>query len=1445
MNGRVLQEGQVGSIPNVLHNYSKTNLSTPSFVQVKLKDSHDRKIRKGGSTTPEGNYRIPNCDDTDGSSNFFKKFYRSMKALVGITSHDTRWCLKYEKYRRFKQHLVYMVQRNLSVGKTRVCLIDTGVDQQDEVVGQFVRIYRGEHNEGEDTQYDGINTERCNQENYASCQSSDVDDVDMHGTFIANTVIRRDLLIKRETYKRDVELIVCKAFEDRERTNSHLVPLIKCLEHCKERGAKVIHVGYNVQGESEKLVEVMHELERAQIVVVSPSLQVYNGEGGESSTQKMYPSSFADTFENVFSVGALRNSPQGGLAPISGNANPTGEQLHKRENTTLFSFSYGKTFPFGRSPSSMVEDGLGYASADFVSTLVMILNVNPKLSVSRMRHILKRSMVKRSELKGLSKWGGYIDLFKVIEATLKERNELLKRFLRKMDVDLGEEVTSSSFRGDLSKGGLTGNLWDWAERPPTDEERPSFGESITGEVTPRLNVASDEGEEVTSRLEDQLIFPQRSGEMEQMERQLGGEAMSGLDPEEDEEGNDLGYYDVEHYDMDVISQKKEDFSDEVATLSEDPPSDTTYSSMYNDEEDVYLPDEENKSFYEDTGGVPVPVEEGVSSLPLGFSFLENHTSDWGSVLPAHRSNERVQVYGSGEGTSLPLNRRSEGESGFPERWDELGTHAMNEEDSDERHHGQADWLTQRKGTKYVDDPAYDAGKMYGNSPEGIPERELLRADWGLSTPSLSRWDRSGETSPWRDESEGYAFSPEDDTNWGEKHARKRRALDERGRRRRRSRRATPRQRRRTPTRGRTTRRLTKREAALVRRNEQTRKSRNYNAMRSRRSGNYGKMTIRKYHYAFVCFLIFGMVENVPIQYRRHHLHDVTTRRKHRTDGGDCGEGGGDSLIYFQGRVLRGVSPEVLTGGEFQRGVDSSWPPPPSAYSLPQGDHLPPEDQHHLDEVLSKVRKKKMIIKFKPQENGAQSALMQQNMVNVLGSCGKVKKLSHIDLYLYEVFSNINEKVLKNCLRVLTSGHMLVEQDFEIHPVEEGGCTKSTGGLIPIGAIVDHAPVRNGENLRNHRGTFQLNNQMAFKNFLSRLKSDCKGTNIIKGYDQTKMKEGTELSEPHEQNDVNVCIVDTGVDYNHRDLRGNVVHVLHGRDVGGDQNVEGDDSGGDGNSGDASTVEGSAVDEADRSDRGDHPGGMDNHGHGTFIAGIIAGNSERENHGIKGISRRAKLTICKALNSKNAGFVSDILKCFNFCASKEARIINASFASTKNYLSLFEALKTLEEKSILVVSSSGNCCPTAESKNAFPECNLDVKKVYPTAYSKKLRNLITVSNMIQQENGEMTLSPDSCYSAKYVHLAAPGDNIISTFPRNRYAISSGSSFSAAVVTGLAALVLSINARLSFEEVIRLLRESIVETESLRSKVKWGGFLDVHHLVSATIALSGGGVKTAKE
>ncbi|CDO62954.1 subtilisin-like protease 3, putative [Plasmodium reichenowi] len=434
--------------------------------------------------------------------------------------------------------------------------------------------------------------------------------------------------------------------------------------------------------------------------------------------------------------------------------------------------------------------------------------------------------------------------------------------------------------------------------------------------------------------------------------------------------------------------------------------------------------------------------------------------------------------------------------------------------------------------------------------------------------------------------------------------------------------------------------------------------------------------------------------------------------------------------------------------------------------------------------------------------------------------------------------------------------------------------------------INHSNKNNNNNNYNyHHNNNQSHSSAKYQT--QRLNKKMIGTNILDGYDIIQMEEGLNLSHNYELNDVNVCIIDTGIDENHIDLKDNIIekktfmkhsdkkynidginsiessaNIESSDNIESINNIESSDNINSINNIDSSdninsinNIESSdninSINNIESSDNNVHTmlrnklylekkkeccnynTSNDGHGHGTFIAGIIAGNSPKGKKGIKGISKKAKLIICKALNNNNAGYISDILECFNFCAKKKARIINASFASTTHYPSLFQALKELQDKDILVISSSGNCSSNSKCKQAFQECNLNIQKLYPAAYSADLRNIISVSNIIQQSNGNIVLSPDSCYSPNYVHLAAPGGNIISAFPNNKYAISSGTSFSAAVITGLASLVLSINSNLTSQQVIELFKKSIVQTKSLENKVKWGGFINVYDLVRLTI------------
>ncbi|CAD2094788.1 subtilisin-like protease 3, putative [Plasmodium vinckei lentum] len=464
---------------------------------------------------------------------------------------------------------------------------------------------------------------------------------------------------------------------------------------------------------------------------------------------------------------------------------------------------------------------------------------------------------------------------------------------------------------------------------------------------------------------------------------------------------------------------------------------------------------------------------------------------------------------------------------------------------------------------------------------------------------------------------------------------------------------------------------------------------------------------------------------------------------------------------------------------------------------------------------------RLIISFKNENKMLKYPdFMNKRFINLLNYCGKIKKLEHVNLYLYDITSNKNELLVNFCLYALKHNDQVnVEADYKLNPSHyKKFLKKSKKKNI------------NSLYLNEKKQSFQVNNSSMFKKPYKNLKKYNK-TNIIEEYnDISEISKGVKLSNLYEKQNVNVCIIDTGIDYDHTNLKHSII--------------------------DMKATEGNYYLKKKQNNKSNFPdtsNPLDEHGHGTFIAGIVAGNANNTDsgtkEGIQGINKMAKLIICKALNNNNVGNISDILDCFDYCVERNAKIVNASFSSTRNYPSLYYAMKELERKGILVVTSSGNCIQKsdepqnrevqAESNNevmqthGYTECNLNLAKLYPPAYSESLTNLLVVSNIIKDSNNNIVLSNDSCYSNKYVHFGVPGNDILSTHINNQYATSSGSSFSAAVVTGAISLLLSINPNFNNKEIIVLIQKAIVPVNNLKDKVKWGGYLNAHSLVKLAI------------
>jgi len=217
--------------------------------------------------------------------------------------------------------------------------------------------------------------------------------------------------------------------------------------------------------------------------------------------------------------------------------------------------------------------------------------------------------------------------------------------------------------------------------------------------------------------------------------------------------------------------------------------------------------------------------------------------------------------------------------------------------------------------------------------------------------------------------------------------------------------------------------------------------------------------------------------------------------------------------------------------------------------------------------------------------------------------------------------------------------------------------------------------------------------------------------------------------PRDSSPVLVAILDTGIDGDHEELSGRVVA------------------------------------EIDLSQSGS-PG--DVFGHGTPVAGIIAANAEN-NLGIIGLAPQSRLINIKVADDSGRCQISRLIDGIYQAVDSGARVINISIQFSETRPGLEEAIDYAWDNGVVVIAAAGNDGDTAP--------------VYPASYE----NCIAVTAL--QENG--ALAPLANYG-DWVDVAAPGMDIYSTLPGDRYGFKHGTSFATAYVSGLAALLFSIAA-----------------------------------------------------
>jgi subtilisin family serine protease len=180
------------------------------------------------------------------------------------------------------------------------------------------------------------------------------------------------------------------------------------------------------------------------------------------------------------------------------------------------------------------------------------------------------------------------------------------------------------------------------------------------------------------------------------------------------------------------------------------------------------------------------------------------------------------------------------------------------------------------------------------------------------------------------------------------------------------------------------------------------------------------------------------------------------------------------------------------------------------------------------------------------------------------------------------------------------------------------------------------------------------------------------------------------------------------------------------------------------------------------------------GHGTHVAGTIA--ASRNGNGIVGIAPGIQIMALKFIDNDGCGFDSMAVDAIDYAASFGIPIINASWGDAHRSLPLESAIA---DSGALFVAAAGN-----------QNRNLDTStyNFYPA--ESPLANILSVAAIDQRGNR----ASFSNYGASTVDIAAPGTNILSSYPGG-FAWSDGTSMAAPHVTGIAALGLSVAPGLS--------------------------------------------------
>lgn len=243
----------------------------------------------------------------------------------------------------------------------------------------------------------------------------------------------------------------------------------------------------------------------------------------------------------------------------------------------------------------------------------------------------------------------------------------------------------------------------------------------------------------------------------------------------------------------------------------------------------------------------------------------------------------------------------------------------------------------------------------------------------------------------------------------------------------------------------------------------------------------------------------------------------------------------------------------------------------------------------------------------------------------------------------------------------------------------------------------------------------------------------------------------------------IAVIDTGIDYRHPNLAPNMVAGYDFRDNDADP-----------------------MDET----------GAQNPGHGTHCAGIAAATGLVD-QGIIGMGPEVSLMPIRFLGADGSGDLNSGIRSIDYAIEKGASVISASWGATvprAQATALIEAVQRADDKGVIFVAAAANDGKSNDSTDVFPA-------------NSNTPNMITVA-----ASGSADAKPSwSNFGKAMVHVAAPGEKIMSTLPGGKYGELSGTSMATPLVSGLVGFLKAQDSSLTGAQIRALLQTTGTRVE----------------------------------